>query len=831
MSGWPELLPVLPALTGAVISIALLHLWLWLGRRRDPLPLWVAAWCGVTLLFLAGRQMQLAAEIPAAAINGARLAWLAALALFPVIICLGHTLAGRPPALRVVVPVAALNAVLAVLGWTTELFVTRQLSVRHDALMGVDFLSPLPGPLIHLMVPYILLVFVYVWVTGLRHLPHEQPRERQMVRAGFFLYVLFGVNDVLYAARLVPTVRIFDFGFVAVAVGLSHLFIRRHNRLQAGLEDMVGERTRQLEARGAELGALVRAGQALTVGLDLESTLQRIVEEARRITGSPYINLMLVDRDAGVLRVAALSGTGVPPGFQVPLGVGFSGVVAATGEPLFVPDTLTDPRNALAERDRAEGIRTYLGLPVKTGTEVLGVVSVSTPSTHVYTRDEIAYLSTFASQAASALDNARLYEAATQRGHRLATLATLTESLTATLSRDEVLDRVVRQAAVLIGSGTARLWLLEEDGQTLSLQAHAGDESGVTGVVRMKVGEGLMGRVAATRAPMVIEDLEQSAERRNAERHRAEGTVAFAGVPLVLGERLVGALGLGLRERRRFGAEELSLLQSLANHAAIAIENARLYGVVKTRLERLETVTRLNRLMSSSLDMTHVLEEIARAAGELANVGVASFWLVHEDARTLDLAGFSAPEMQGDYPMRAMSFDEGLVGWVAAHRRPLRASDIHGDARVSTDSKRWARDHGLRSFYGLPVIHEGTLLAVLGLLGRQPFDPSSEEENLLQGFVAQAAVAIRNASLYAAEAAARREAELALAQVKQLQGMLPICAYCKKIRNDRNYWESIEGYIGERSQATFSHGICPECRDTVVAAQMQEYRRSLRRDG
>ena len=59
---------------------------------------------------------------------------------------------------------------------------------------------------------------------------------------------------------------------------------------------------------------------------------------------------------------------------------------------------------------------------------------------------------------------------------------------------------------------------------------------------------------------------------------------------------------------------------------------------------------------------------------------------------------------------------------------------------------------------------------------------------------------------------------------------MPICAYCKKIRNDRNYWESIEGYIGERSQATFSHGICPECRDTVVAAQMEEFRR-LRSQG
>lgn len=53
-------------------------------------------------------------------------------------------------------------------------------------------------------------------------------------------------------------------------------------------------------------------------------------------------------------------------------------------------------------------------------------------------------------------------------------------------------------------------------------------------------------------------------------------------------------------------------------------------------------------------------------------------------------------------------------------------------------------------------------------------------------------------------------------EVQQLEGLLPICGYCKKIRDERNTWESIEGYISKRTEATFTHGVCPQCYETVV---------------
>lgn len=62
--------------------------------------------------------------------------------------------------------------------------------------------------------------------------------------------------------------------------------------------------------------------------------------------------------------------------------------------------------------------------------------------------------------------------------------------------------------------------------------------------------------------------------------------------------------------------------------------------------------------------------------------------------------------------------------------------------------------------------------------------------------------------------------EEALSNVKQLQGLLPICAYCKKIRDDQNYWQRVEKYIAEHTEAKFSHSICPECYEEIVKPEL-----------
>ena len=82
----------------------------------------------------------------------------------------------------------------------------------------------------------------------------------------------------------------------------------------------------------------------------------------------------------------------------------------------------------------------------------------------------------------------------------------------------------------------------------------------------------------------------------------------------------------------------------------------------------------------------------------------------------------------------------------------------------------------------------------------------------------------RVVELQAALASRVSQLQEALSRVKQLQGLLPICSYCKRIRDDHDYWQQVETYMSEHSQATFTHGICPECYEKFFKAELEQLR-------
>ncbi len=335
-----------------------------------------------------------------------------------------------------------------------------------------------------------------------------------------------------------------------------------------------------------------------------------------------------------------------------------------------------------------------------------------------------------------------------------AATAAVGQELTKTLEPEQVMSRVVTSVHQLFGIPRVNLYQADEPPSQLICVATAGlgDPADWLGAT-LPWGSGTAGRAAVEQRTVSTRDLlrdpritlpEWAVPRLQADRYRGATSV-----PLTAGGRVLGVLTLGYETDRTLTPRELRVLGVFADQAVIALRNSQLFEqerVARTAAEaserRARLLARLNQIVSSTLDMDEVLGQITRAATELMDAVFASFWVAAEGGERFEVRAWSSDVAARDFPLRSVGPREGIIAWVASERRSVNVADVFADDRfVALD---WMRAHDLRSFIGVPVVHDGALLAVLGINGREPFALSGEDERLLEAFTVQAAIAIQN---------------------------------------------------------------------------------------
>jgi signal transduction histidine kinase/ActR/RegA family two-component response regulator len=338
------------------------------------------------------------------------------------------------------------------------------------------------------------------------------------------------------------------------------------------------------------------------------------------MAGTPHVSVMLVDRTAKTLQVAAQTGDPMPAGFTIPLGVDLSGIVAQSGEPLFSPDTPNDPRSVLADRDRDRGFITYLGLPIKVRNEVLGVLTFDTTTPRRYTPEEVTYLTSFADEAAIAIEKAELFRQEQASRQQLEVIGSISAEMTRELDLPRLLDIIARRARDLVGAAACAVWLWSEQEEVLSVKAHSGADPWL-GELHMRLGEGITGEVARRREGLIVNDYPASPFAHPVLLARAPVRAVLA-EPLLYGDRLLGVLVVNhLGANRTFRPEDRHFFRLLADQAAIAIENARLFAEANHSYRELQRAQdelirseKLRALGQMAAGVAHDLNNILAAA-------------------------------------------------------------------------------------------------------------------------------------------------------------------------------------------------------------------------
>jgi GAF domain-containing protein/CheY-like chemotaxis protein len=409
----------------------------------------------------------------------------------------------------------------------------------------------------------------------------------------------------------------------------------------------------------------------------------------------------------------------------------------------------------------ASGGATQLALPIPVQGTTWGVVALTATERRVFDGDELTLLKAVAHQMGLAVARSSLFADTQAKSRRLEALTRMAQTLAATLSADEVVQRVAVAARELFDAAVARVWLLDPDGEHLTLRGVAGPEPPADKVRRMRVGQGLVGTIAATRAPLTIVDVADDSRTLDTARLREEGLVSFAGVPLIAGDRLLGALAIAVGERHRYTDEETDVLRSLGNQAAIALDNARHFSEEQTRHAYLTALLDINKKIGAMASMETLLGSIADEAARLLNVDNAGFRLVEGDE--LVVAGLAGTASQTMLRER-IKFGESFSGQVITSGRTLMTSI---DALSGLIPEHLAADLrlGYTTYLGVPLRVGERIIGVFTFRARRPF--TARDQELAEAFAGQAAIAIEHLRLF--DEATRQAARMrALADVGRL---------------------------------------------------------------
>jgi signal transduction histidine kinase len=520
--------------------------------------------------------------------------------------------------------------------------------------------------------------------------------------------------------------------------------------------------------------ALQDVTTALTASLDFETVLDRILEQVSQIIPNEACNIMLIENEQvkpvrwlgyerfgseGYISNAVFSLSGTPSLKRM----------LSSKEPIIISNVATDP--GWLHLPEMRWLRSYAAAPIVVRGQVIGFLSVDSSIPDFFQQHQLEPLRAFASRAAIAIENARLYkqvqeyangleervavatEEIKQRADELAALYEVSQALVATLDLDTLLPVVARQVTAVLGADRCAVFLFDEGANVLRARAAHGYAAEQLADLSYRPGEKIVGQVYATAAPQYVPDLDLVPDMPRRDEIRAVLAVPLASPtagPL-------GVLSVISLRAEAFTSDQQRLLETMAGQIAGAIESARLYQAAERHAVQLAALYEIGKEITSTLEQDTMLRAIADEAVRLVGADKSLILLVDvEEERLTRVVGHGYTQAQ----LNEHTFEElrdGISGWVFREKVSTLSADIQTDERNRGKALASARQSGDRSAAIAPLLIEDEVIGILTVINsRQARSFRSDDLNLVTMLAGQAAIAIQNAQLYEAAQEADR---------------------------------------------------------------------------
>ncbi|MEK7477497.1 MAG: GAF domain-containing protein [Candidatus Coatesbacteria bacterium] len=340
------------------------------------------------------------------------------------------------------------------------------------------------------------------------------------------------------------------------------------------------------------LDILQQATRTIWGTLDVELVLKHIIEVTKEVAEADAVLLYLLDPDGEhlVLRASSAAHPDLVGNLRLKVGEGVTGWAARAKEPVAIAEhARKDKRFKFFPGLPEDESEAFLAVPILRRGKLVGVVNSHRRRAHAWDADTIDLIATITQQVGGAIENALLYEETRKRAEQLDMISKLSGAVVSGSYLDEILQLIVSLTANQMRSRICSLMLLNEEAGELVIAATQSLSEGYRNKPPIKVGQSISGLAVRDRKPLVVSDVQADARYAYPDVAKAEGLRSLLCVPMMIQDRSLGVLNVYTTELRRFSAEDVQLLQTIANQAAVAIQNTRLLTETLKMREALES--------------------------------------------------------------------------------------------------------------------------------------------------------------------------------------------------------------------------------------------------